>query len=127
MPMTGNRFLQLPTVLLLCAGSMLACGGMRGGARPQVYYEDHLKARAAFDFNCPEDQLTVTTLGDRNTAGVEGCGKRATYYNDNNDQWVLNTASGTPEAAPPPAPAAAPLDASTSQPVPAAGSATQTP
>lgn len=108
---------------LLCAGSMLACGGARGAdTTTPVYYEDHLKARAAFDLNCPEGQLTVTTLGDRNTAGVEGCGKRATYYNDNNDQWVLNTASGKPEAAPLSPPAAAPLDASTSAPVPAAGS-----
>lgn len=91
---------------------MLACGGT---AKP-VYYEDRLKARATFDFNCPADQLTVTKLGDRNTAGVEGCGKRATYINDANDQWLLDTASGKAEAAPTAGAAVAPLDAAASEP-----------
>jgi hypothetical protein len=80
------------TVLLI--GSLAACGG---AAKP-VHYESALRARAAFDLQCPEPQLTVTKLGDRNTAGVEGCGRRGTYYNDDNDQWVLNTPTGTPEA-----------------------------
>jgi hypothetical protein len=34
--------------------------------------------RAAFDLDCPEEKLQVIDLG-RNTYGVRGCGRSATY------------------------------------------------
>ena len=61
---------------------------------------DQLRTRAAFDFNCPADQVQFVPLDDR-TQGVTGCGQRATYvescgshdgYGGKHDcTWVLNT------------------------------------
>jgi hypothetical protein len=62
-----------------------ACGGL-----------DNLKARAAYDLQCAEPQLTLTELG-RATYGVEGCGRRGTYVCRQPvaapacEDWVLNT------------------------------------
>lgn len=58
-----------------------------------------LKNRAAFDMDCPKEQLQLTDLGGQNTYGVSGCGKRATYVGNNCRgsaaksycQWLLNT------------------------------------
>ncbi|GEN12925.1 hypothetical protein SAMN05443572_113111 [Myxococcus fulvus] len=53
-----------------------------------------VRARAEFDLGCPRSQLSATRIDDV-TAGVTGCGKRATYralgrtYGVN---WVLNSA-----------------------------------
>ncbi len=61
-----------------------------------------LRDRAAFDFDCPDEQLEVHEIDDR-TIGVRGCGSRATYVEDCetceamgnfsrcNCTWVLNT------------------------------------
>ena len=71
-----------------------------------------LKTRAAFDLNCPKEQLQTTDLGGAKTYGVVGCGKRATYVGNHcygsvaksHCQWIMNTdeeaASGGEGAAP---------------------------
>ena len=48
-----------------------------------------LKQRAAFDLNCPADQLSVTDLGFR-TRGVSGCNKQVTYVRVRGT-WVANS------------------------------------
>jgi hypothetical protein len=81
---------------------------------------DVLKNRAAFDFNCPREQLVVTDLGGNNMMGVEGCGRRATYVANaacgggnpaDVCTWIMNTdekLAGNAEAPPPASPAPAP-------------------
>jgi hypothetical protein len=63
-----------------------------------------LRARAAFDMDCPKSQITTVTIDDR-TRGVRGCGQRATYVQqcepitwngttiDEKCTWVLNNDS----------------------------------
>jgi hypothetical protein len=73
--------------------SLVACGGATA---------DQLRARAAFDLNCPQSQVNVVELDER-TRGVRGCGQQATYvencsmidgYGGKHDcTWVLNTDS----------------------------------
>jgi len=66
---------------------------------------DTLRTRASFDLRCPTGQLQVTEIDNR-TAGVDGCGQRATYIYTPADTWVLNSPAGgepPPPAAPPPA------------------------
>ena len=55
--------------------------------------------RAAFDFDCAPDELTLTVLdteGARGLAsqiGVEGCGEKSVYvYLASTDTWVANSA-----------------------------------
>ncbi|NOU32675.1 MAG: hypothetical protein HOO96_32625 [Polyangiaceae bacterium] len=50
-----------------------------------------LKERAAFDLQCPKEQLTTAELGSMATQGVSGCGKRATYVQAPSGQWIMNT------------------------------------
>ena len=69
---------------------------------------DALHQRASFDFSCPQESLKLTPIGEdgrfgAGTYGVEGCGKRGTYVHTSNNQWMLNTSSGGPEAAQAPA------------------------
>jgi len=54
--------------------------------------------RAAFDFDCPPEELKLTVLdteGARNLSsqiGVEGCGKKGVYvYFASTDTWISNT------------------------------------
>jgi hypothetical protein len=78
-------------VILIWA--MLGCGGASG---------EQLRARAAFDLNCPSEQIQIVVLDDR-TQGVTGCGQRGTYvencgwrdgYGGKHDcTWILNTDS----------------------------------
>jgi hypothetical protein len=80
----------LPAVLALFI--VCACGAT----------EEQLRARAAFDMSCPNEQLTLVQIDDR-TQGVTGCGQKATYvescgmrdgYGGKHDcTWVLNTDS----------------------------------
>ena len=65
-----------------------------GAASPE-----QLKTRAAYEMSCPEDDLTLTELGD-DTTGVTGCGKKQVYVQDCQGQgamreckWVLNSAT----------------------------------
>lgn len=58
-----------------------------------------LQTRAAFDLKCPNAQLVVTNLTDRDEnlirlAGVEGCGHRGTYvWNEYYAAWFMDAAS----------------------------------
>lgn len=60
--------------------------------------EKQLRARAAFDLNCPEDQIQITKI-DFRTRGVRACGEQATYVEacqgsgQSSCTWVLNTDS----------------------------------
>ena len=57
-----------------------------------------LHSRAAFDLNCPQDQLQVVEIDNR-TRGVRGCGRQATYVENCTDPmrsggtctWIMNT------------------------------------
>ncbi len=77
-----------------------ACGG---GFSAERLHND-LRTRAAFDFNCPAGSLTITDLsasmgGNVNTAGVVGCGRRATYVRPTGGtEWLLNAVDGQPAA-----------------------------
>jgi hypothetical protein len=63
--------------------------------------EGALRTRAAFDMQCPADQVQITELA-RYTRGVSGCGKRGTYIvNANTLEWILNSdATSEPQPAP---------------------------
>jgi hypothetical protein len=58
--------------------------------------EEQLRARAAFDMQCRQEDLRVIYIDDR-TRGVRGCGKQLTYVcagpNEADCTWVLNTDS----------------------------------
>ncbi len=67
---------------LLGTGCLFTATTLHGGA---------LRSRASYELQCPEKQLQITELGD-NTAGVDGCGRRATYvYNGEASAWLLNS------------------------------------
>ncbi|RKG97352.1 hypothetical protein D7X32_32880 [Corallococcus carmarthensis] len=76
-----------------------------------------VRARAEFDLGCSRFELQTSKL-DRVTAGVAGCGKRATYRLSTMGRgysWILNSAVAqdevpAPVPAPPPVPAPAPAD-----------------
>ncbi|TQF16836.1 hypothetical protein FJV41_06000 [Myxococcus llanfairpwllgwyngyllgogerychwyrndrobwllllantysiliogogogochensis] len=75
----------------------------------QCSWVPDVKARAEFDLGCARAQLESTRL-DKHTAGVTGCGKRATYRllgSRYSLSWVLNSQVSQDEAAPAPAPAPA--------------------
>lgn len=101
------------TLLSLSVGVLLtvACG-------PQVYLRDHaereLRRRAAFETDCPADELTLTPLSSEmateaavnpltgsgtretdtpRTMGVSGCGKRGTYVYVAGKGYVLDSSS----------------------------------
>ena len=64
--------------------------------------EEQLRARAAFDLSCGQDQLTIVQIDDR-TSGVRGCGQRATYVEQcarpsEDCTWVLNGNSKSPRS-----------------------------
>ena len=71
-------------MLALMAGLTAGCGGS----------VSDLRARAAFDLKCQDDQLVVTDLGS-NSKGVEGCGRRATYVWSPQQNWMMNGESSS--------------------------------
>ena len=82
--------LFVPFLAVLAA--LLACGGAT---------TDQLRARAAFDLQCEEAQLSVVKIDER-TQGVRGCGQQATYVESCDGPkggtstectWVMNTDS----------------------------------
>ena len=76
-----------PLALLLLLGALSACTSsremwMQGGHGYKPGIE-----RAAFELDCPADQLTTAELGHLDY-GVKGCGKLATYrFNTNFGGW----------------------------------------
>jgi hypothetical protein len=95
---TGHRAVQST----LAAAIAMACGC--AFSSDQLHAD--LRRRAAYDFNCPPESLSIVDLsesqgGNVNSAGVSGCGKRATYVRPlNNTAWVLNAVDGQPAASP---------------------------
>jgi hypothetical protein len=71
---------------LIVSGALLLVGC--AGARERI--RGDLRKRAAFDLQCPEEQIQLTELGDFWTQGATGCGRRATYIRTS-DAWVLNS------------------------------------
>ena len=72
--------------LLVLVGALLACGASSA---------DKLRDRASFDLDCPKSKLQLKKLDSR-TAGVRGCGQRATYVevcDGASCTWVLNSDS----------------------------------
>jgi hypothetical protein len=59
----------LRAVLVTFAAGFLACGADE---------MQDLRARAAFDLDCPAHKLRIRELGD-GVEGVQGCGERGTY------------------------------------------------
>lgn len=55
----------------------LGCGAPEAEA-PQAPKRHPVAVRAPFDLACPREQLRYARL-DKNTMGVSGCGRRATY------------------------------------------------
>lgn len=64
---------------------------LAGCAHQWVASEGALKARAAFQFSCPEKDLRVVSLGGGLVAGVEGCNRRDVYV-FSGGAWLLNPA-----------------------------------
>ncbi len=63
--------------------------------------DDQLRARAAFDMQCPKNALQLVEI-DSQTRGVRGCGQRMTYVEScgfhqglqkGDCTWVANTSS----------------------------------
>ena len=79
------RFAGYLSLVVVCLLLSAGCAAM-----DSAMYGD-LMRRAAFDLQCPEEQLTRTSLASSNSVqGVSGCGRRATYVLRGAD-WILNT------------------------------------
>lgn len=81
------------TILFL--GTGLWCIGCEDSS------EEQLRARSAFDLQCPQKSIRIRYIDDR-TAGVIGCGQRMTYVEscerpnsalDRECTWILNSDS----------------------------------
>lgn len=116
------RATVLRVALVILAGSIVGCGGSSqqtpqrsGGMRANA-----VRRQAAFDLNCPEDQIDIVTISSFNAQfGARGCAKRASYI------WrsgtvIMNSPIQTE------APAAAPATTE-SQPQPTASSGSTSP
>ena len=80
--------------LAACLGCSPLAPAPTGPAQPESPTAQ-LPKRAAFDLSCSESALVLTDLG-HDTAGVEGCGQKATYVFDvRHYQWFMNTINGT--------------------------------
>jgi hypothetical protein len=62
--------------------------------------QETLRTRAAFDFQCDKNALTLTELesgaaqnGQGAGFGVEGCGRRGTYATPDGSTWLLDAAA----------------------------------
>ena len=84
--------MKVASVLAL-GGILVACFNAGNQAKRNM---DDLRTRAGFDLSCKD--LEITAL-HRNlqypeivtTAGITGCGKKATYLLTNTHGWVQNT------------------------------------
>lgn len=67
-----------------------------------------LQARAAFDLQCPPEQIGLVEIDSR-TKGAQGCGRKATYVEDCQPRpfqgmvctWVQNSGAQTQQSMPP--------------------------
>jgi hypothetical protein len=89
------------TTLILVTLALLSMTACKHNSRARTTVQQ----RAAFDFPCPQSELTLTVLdteGARDLASqiaVEGCGKKAVYvYIPDTNTWILD---GVVASAPP--------------------------
>ena len=81
------------TILILVTLALLSMTACKHNNRARTTVQQ----RAAFDFPCPQNELTLTVLdteGARDLASqiaVEGCGKKAVYiYYPDTNTWILD-------------------------------------
>jgi len=97
----------MPRFAWLLVVVTLGCAGMRtqvvnGTTLDQARWvnaAEKVKTSAAFEINCPRDQLELVLLdsasGVATKIGVTGCERRLVYVDRNGmDQWVLNSSDG---------------------------------
>ena len=76
---------------MMMASAVLATGCWGGYAQVRSEHAAAIRKRAAFDFSCPEGQLTVvplqTNVETPRQYGVEGCGDKAVYVNVAEPDW----------------------------------------
>jgi hypothetical protein len=109
-----SRKMTVLSIAALFSLLATACGGYFLASSKQGF-EATEKKRAAFDLDCPVDQVQVIELvagaipvtpdevakgGDGTVIGVSGCGKRATYKYVQEVGWVAQNASGEPPPGP---------------------------
>ena len=83
--------LSVPALLVGCSAQSGRSRASWHDPSPQEESMDRLAERAAFDLNCPEEDLQIRSLGDEDTQGAAGCGRRATYlYDSEHNRWILN-------------------------------------
>jgi hypothetical protein len=98
--MTALRALVLLAVLGLGATACVA--QTRHRMTMESRREALLQERAAFDLQCPKPQLRTQELGNEQTVGVAGCGRRAVYlYDYGHDAWLMNGTIDTEQTAGP--------------------------
>src|SRR5262245_17501784 len=88
------QYLKVAITAAFIAGATAGCTGTGN--------LDALRARAAFDFQCPADTIQLTQLAEGQGVygmgavyGASGCGRRGTYVRppgSGPDTWVLNSA-----------------------------------
>lgn len=86
-------FVGRASLVLACllTPMVLACGAAQSGRAP-----GEVTRRFSFEFSCPADQVTTTTIENTRgyivTMGADGCGQRAVYVlNTDTDSWILNS------------------------------------
>lgn len=67
-----------------------------GCATVRSQWQDDVHTRAAFDLNCPKEQVTVTLLSKGSPVsgpvyGAQGCNRRATYIADTRNGVRMNS------------------------------------
>ena len=85
-------------LLVVIPLALLGCGATN----------QQLQARAAFDLQCPPEQVGVVEIDSR-TRGAQGCGRKATYIEDCQPRpfqpmectWVMNSGTQGQQAMPP--------------------------
>jgi hypothetical protein len=94
-----SAVLCLLLVLLSASSCAFTVEAARARAQERI---DQLTKRASFDLECPALQLHVTCLSGEsdtsgvtlcNTAGVRGCGRKATYvrvFGVESSRWLMN-------------------------------------
>jgi hypothetical protein len=70
----------LHTTLII---SFAACAGAGARTTSQV------RTQAAFDLQCPENEVTVVEIDYRATYGAQGCGRQTTYQYIKGEERVV--------------------------------------
>ena len=78
-------------MVVALASAALTTGCWGGYAKVRSEHQAAVRKRAAFDFSCPEEKLSVVPLQPVETPrqyGVEGCGDKAVYVNVSDPDWA---------------------------------------